>query len=351
MRDTKAFFALLVMAVTRQASSKVSNVADDRGALSGVIFDERHLQGSENRGANRNHITDTAQKNIRDDVEQANSEDSAYTGGEYEQPPMTSLVDGADENAVETTGRKLATPSSTKKDGESFAKRIETNVYRYRAEGKHMNRRLRFGIPLRSDIPLRFEIPVEDTPYPLEDWFNTPTTLPPVTYPAALIPTVTSSHSPSRLTPTSQPTQLPSASQTAAVDNDETETPTGSPSLSPTAKPTAGPSLQPSGEPSHSGQPSAAPSSEFSSSPSRSPSKQTTDMPTTSPSLHPTQQPTYSPIELPSLSPSIRATLKPSSQPSLKNSAEPSMQPSLSTYEPTSVSYSCLCDERSNYFC
>jgi hypothetical protein len=74
-------------------------------------------------------------------------------------------------------------------------------------------------------------------------------------------------------------------------------------------------------------------------------------MPTTLPSLHPTQQPTASPTELPSLSPSISATLKPSSQPSLKNSAEPSMKPSLITYEPTSVSNSCLCNEKSNYCC
>jgi len=337
MSITKAFFALLVTAVTRQASSKVPNVTDDRGALRGVIFDERPLQGSDNRGANRNHITDTPQTNIRDDVEQANSEDSDYAGNAHEKPPMTTLVDGADVNTVDTTGRKLVTPSSTEKDGEASAKGIET--------GKHMNSRLQVDTPLRL---LRFEIPV-DTPYTLEDWFYAPTTLPPVTpLPAAQTPTTKTSHSPSMLIPASPPTRQPSVIPATEIDIDRTETPTGSPSLSPTANPTEGPSIQPSGEPSYSVNPSAAPSSENSSSPSQSPSKQTTDMPTTSPSLHPTQQPTASPTELPSQSPSISATLKPSSQPSLKNSAEPSMNPSLITYEPTSVSNSCLCNEKSN---
>jgi hypothetical protein len=397
MPTTKAFFALLVTAVTRQASSsKVSNVADDRGALRGVIFDERPSQGGDNRGTNRNHKT-----NIRDDVEQSNSVYSDYAGNVHEKPPMTTLVDGADVNTVDTTGRKLGTPSSAEKDGEASAKGIETV--------KHMNRRLQVDTPLRL---LRFEIPVEDTHYTLEDWFYAPTTLPPVTpLPAAQTPAVksshspstlitttrptrqpsaipafeipvedthytledwyyapttlppvtplptrqtltkTSSHSPSTLIPASRPTRQPSAIPATEIDIDRTETPTGSPSLSPTANPTAGPSIQPSGEPSYSVNPSAAPSSENSSSPSQSPSKQTTDMPTTSPSLHPTQQPTASPTELPSLSPSISATLKPSSQPSLKNSAEPSMKPSLITYEPSSVSNSCLCNEKSNYCC
>jgi len=341
MPTTKAFIALLVTAVTRQASSKVSNVTDNRGALRGVIFDERPLQGSDNRGTNRNHMTDTPQTNIRDDVEQANSRDSDYAGSVREKPPMTTLVDGADENTVDTTGRTLVTPSSAEKDGESSAKGIET--------GKHMNRRLQVDTPLRL---LRFDIPVEDTPYTLEDWFYAPTTLPPMTQlPAAQTPTVKSSHSPRSLIPTTRPTQKPSAILATSIDIDRTETPTGSQSLSPAANPTEGPSIHPSGEPSHSGHPSSAPSSEISSSPSQSPSKQTTDMPTTSPSLHPTQQPTASPTELPSLSPSISATLEPSSQPSLKNSAQPSMNPSVITYEPTSVSNSCLCNEKSIYFC
>jgi hypothetical protein len=129
--------------------------------------------------------------------------------------------------------------------------------------------------------------------------------------------------------PTAQPTRQPSSRPSSQPSRQPTASPTSQPSRQPSCQPTALPSRQPSSRPTTqpTGPPVAAPSSQPSRRPSSQPTSKPSRLPTISPSVQPTSRPSNQPFSAPSGQPSSQPTAKPSNQPSGRPSRQPTRRP------------------------
>jgi biopolymer transport protein ExbD len=133
-----------------------------------------------------------------------------------------------------------------------------------------------------------------------------------------MVPSTQPSGSPTRI-PTDQPSSEPSSQPTERPSAQPTGSPTNQPSEQPTSRPTMQPSQQPSEQPTS--QPSMQPSADPTGQPSRQPTSQPTRQPTFQPSSSPTTQPTGQPTRQPSKQP----TTQPSGQPSCVPTSNPTI--------------------------
>jgi Arylsulfatase A and related enzymes len=133
------------------------------------------------------------------------------------------------------------------------------------------------------------------------------------------------------LSPSTQPSDLPSSSPTHPPSHVPSVTPTHLPSHVPSVTPTHGPSHVPSVTPTH-GPPTLRPSAfpSQSETPSNEPSAVPTMVPTTTPTALPTVYPTSNPTKMPSVKPSASPSREPSRFPTLNPSTHPSSEPTLS---------------------
>merc|ERR1719231_877388 len=122
---------------------------------------------------------------------------------------------------------------------------------------------------------------------------------------------------PSTLSPTSHPTDMPTMGPTTPPSKGPTTGPTAEPTTTPTPAPSAEPTTSPSAEPTPapSPSPSAEPTAMPSGSPSSAPSGTPTIIPSASPSVPPTSGPSGTPTIMPTSAPTIPPTGAPTPTP------------------------------------